>query len=115
MSLQDFLYGGAHAFGGYLLQICGKQVGKAWNCIEILVPDVFLGEHALGYLAAVACGPELLETVEYLLVVCGGDGVLTALAALVVGDDGGQAEYQSLGKVSVALEEDPDARQVAGW
>ena len=53
MSLQDFLYGGAHALGGYLLQVCGKQVGQAGNCIEVLVPDVLLGEHALGYLAAV--------------------------------------------------------------
>ena len=103
MSLQDFLYRGAHAFGGYLLQICGKQVGQAGNCVEVLVPDVLLGEHSLGYLAAVACGPELCQAVEYLLVIGGGNGVLTALAAPVVGDDGGQAEYQPLGEVPLAL------------
>ena len=66
MSLQYFLYGGTHALGGYLPEVGGQQVGQAGNCIEVLVPDVLLGEHALGYLAAVACGPELCQAVEYL-------------------------------------------------
>ena len=77
MSLQYFLYGGTHALGGYLPEVGGQQVGQAGNCIEVLVPDVFLGQHALGYLAAVAGSPEFGETVEYLLVIGRGDGVLS--------------------------------------
>ena len=75
------------------------------NFVQILLPDELCAEHTVGHFLRVAGSPQLLQQVHDLLVVVGHDlrTVLT-LATLVVGDDGGQTEHQSLWQFALALQ-----------
>ena len=78
------------------------------------MPDVVEAEYAFCYLLGVASSPKLCELVHDLLVVVWLDrSTVLTNTTLIVSDDSSETEYQSLWQLTLTLQVDLHAWEVA--